>query len=67
MEHPPQPKLKPFLIRMRPETRTLLEQAAADQRRSMSSIIDQSVRDQLQPRYGQLDTRIHRFLSGVKP
>jgi hypothetical protein len=58
--------LKPFLTRLRPETRLLLDKAAEDQRRSISSLIDQCVRDQLQPRYGQLTPRLDRFLSGVK-
>ncbi len=57
--------LKPFLTRLRPETRLLLDKAAEDQRRSISSLIDQCVRDQLQPRYGQLTPRLERFLSGV--
>ena len=58
--------LKPFLTRLRPETRLLLDKAAEDQRRSISSLIDQCVRDQLQPRYGQLTPHLERFLSGVK-
>jgi hypothetical protein len=58
--------LKPFLTRLRPETRMLLDKAAEDQRRSISSLIDQCVRDQLQPRYGQLTPRLDRFLSGIK-
>lgn len=57
---------KPFLTRLHPDTRQLLERAAADQRRSLSAVIDQCVRDQLQPKYGQLDTRLQRFLSGVR-
>ena len=56
----------PFLVRMRPEVRDLLERAADDQRRSMASVIDQCVRDQLQPRYGQLEPRLQKFLMGVK-
>jgi len=52
--------------RLHPDTRALLERAAQDQRRSLSSIIDQCVRDQLQPKYGQLHPRLDRFLSGVK-
>ena len=59
-------KLKPFLMRMHPDTRALVEKAAADQRRSLSSVVDQCVRDQLQPRYGRLDDRLSRLL-GVKP
>ena len=59
-------KLKPFLMRLHPDTRSLLDKASEDQRRSVSSIIDQSVRDQLQPRYGELTPRLQRFLSGAK-
>ena len=62
----PKPKLKPFLMRLHPQTRQLLDTAAVDQHRSVSSIIDQCVRDQLQPRYGELQPRLQRFLSGVR-
>jgi hypothetical protein len=60
------PKLKPFLMRLHPATRELLDQAATDQKRSLSSLIDQCVREQLQPRYGELQPRLQRFLSGVR-
>lgn len=56
----------PFLVRLHKDSRELLTKAAEDQRRSVSSIIDQCVRDQLQPRYGELQPRLQRFLSGVK-
>lgn len=59
-------KSKPFLMRLRPDTRTLLDTAAVDQRRSVSSLIDQAVRDQLMPKYGALQPRLQRFLSGVR-
>jgi hypothetical protein len=60
------PKLKPFLMRLHPATKELLDKAAADQHRSVSSLIDQCVREQLQPRYGELQPRLQRFLSGVR-
>ena len=56
----------PFLVRLHKDSRELLAKAAEEQRRSVSSIIDQCVRDQLQPKYGQLEPRLQRFLSGVK-
>jgi uncharacterized protein (DUF1778 family) len=56
----------PFLVRLHKDSRELLAKAADDQRRSVSSIIDQCVRDQLQTRYGELQPRLQRFLSGVK-
>lgn len=59
-------KTRPFLIRLRAETRELLDKAAEDQRRSRASIIDELVRDALQARYGTLEPRLQRFLMGVK-
>lgn len=56
----------PFLVRLHKDSRELLTKAAEDQRRSVSSIIDQCVRDQLQTRYSELQPRLQRFLSGVK-
>ena len=60
------PKRIPFLVRLHKDSRELLTKASEDQRRSVSSIIDQCVRDQLQTRYGELQPRLQRFLSGVK-
>jgi len=48
-------KTKPFLMRLKPETKHLLEKAKEDPRRSISSLIDESVRQQLGYRYGTLD------------
>ena len=42
-------------MRLKPETKHLLEKAKEDQRRSISSLIDESVRVQLGYRYGTLD------------
>lgn len=56
----------PFLIRLRPETRALLDRAAEDQRRSRASLVDEAVKAHLEARYGNLDTRIERFLMGSK-
>ena len=59
-------KRKPFLVRLHQDSRELLQKASEDQRRSISSIIDQCVRDQLQPRYGELSPRLQKFLMGAK-
>jgi hypothetical protein len=56
----------PFLVRLHRDSRELLDKAAEDQRRSVSSIIDQCVRDQLQTRYGELNPRLQKFLMGKK-
>jgi hypothetical protein len=56
----------PFLVRLHKDSRELLTKAAEDQRRSVSSIIDQCVRDQLQTKYGELNPRLQKFLMGAK-
>jgi hypothetical protein len=50
-----QAKTKPFLMRLKPSTKHLLDKAKEDQRRSISSLIDESVRQQLGYRYGSID------------
>lgn len=57
---------KPFMVRLRPNTRDLLDRAAEDQRRSRASIIDELIRESLASRYGELQPRLQRFLSGVR-
>lgn len=47
------PKFKPFLVRLRPNTRALLDAAAEDQRCSRASLIDRAVIEMLGDRYGQ--------------
>lgn len=59
-------KTQPFLIRLRPATRALLDAAAEDQRRSRASIVDELIREALGQRYGQLQPRLQRFLGGIK-
>lgn len=56
----------PVLARLHPDTRELLQKASEEQRRSLSSLIDQAVRDQLQPRYGELQPRLQKFLMGAR-
>lgn len=52
------------LVRLKPETRELLERAKEDQRRSMASLIDEAVREMLTARYAPVNDRINRFLGG---
>jgi hypothetical protein len=52
--------------RLHPGTRDLLERASQDTGDSMSAIIDRCVRETLQSKYGQLEPRLQRFLSGIK-
>lgn len=58
-------KTQVFLLRMRPETRALLDKAAQDQGRSRASIIDQLIKEGLEPRYGDLHERLLRVIGGA--
>jgi len=55
---------KPFMVRLRPSTRDLLDKAAEDQRRSRASIIDELIRDALTPRYADVNDRLQRLFQG---
>lgn len=54
---------KPLLIRLRPETRALLDRASEDQSRSRSNLIDEMVREALAPRYADVTSRLDQLLS----
>ncbi len=53
---------KPFIIRLRPDTRALLDAAAIDQRRSRASLIDELIRQSLADRYTGTANRIDALL-----
>lgn len=53
---------KPFMVRLRPSTRDLLDKAAEDQRRSRASIIDELIRNALTARYANVNDRLQRLL-----
>ena len=53
---------KPTMIRLRADTRALLEKASSDQRRSMASLVDESIKEHLSARYAPVSDRITRFL-----
>lgn len=58
-------KYNTLLIRLRPETRALLDKAADDQRRSRASIIDELLMDNLKPRYNSTTDRLNKMLGAV--
>lgn len=58
-------KYNTLLIRLRPETRALLDKAADDQRRSRASIIDQLLLESLQQRYNSTTDRLNKMLAAV--
>lgn len=53
---------KPFIIRLRPDTRALLDAAAIDQRRSRASLIDELIRHALTDRYTDTSNRVNALL-----
>jgi len=55
---------KPLVVRLRP--RALLDRAAEDQRRSLASIVDEAVRQQLRDRYADVSQRLDRLLQGAR-
>lgn len=55
------PDLKPILIRLRSDTRALLDRAADEQRRSRASIIEELLQTHL-VRAGDVQVRVQRLL-----
>jgi len=53
---------KPFVVRLRPSTRTLLDRAAEDQRRSRASIVDEALREHLRAKYADVNDRLSRLI-----
>jgi uncharacterized protein (DUF1778 family) len=57
---------KPLVVRLRPDTRALLDRAAEDQRRSRASIVDEAVREHLRGRYSDVNDRLNRLIQQVR-
>ena len=53
---------KVFTLRLRIESRTLLDRAALDQRRSRASIIEEWIRLALTQRYSDTQERLNQML-----
>lgn len=60
------PKLQPFLVRLHPDTRAMLDRATEEQRRSRAAIIDEAIREMLSDRYSDVHQRLDSFL-GARP
>lgn len=54
---------QPLFIRLREDTRQLLDKAAIDQRRSRASLVDEALRQLLSDRYADVNTRLDQILS----
>jgi len=59
-------KLQPFLVRLRPATRKLLDQAAQAERRSRASLIDEALLMHLHDRYSDMNSRLEALLEGQR-
>jgi hypothetical protein len=57
---------RPLMVRLRPDTRQLLERAVSDQRRSRSSLVEQALREMLEARYADVASRLDQMLGGVR-
>lgn len=51
-----------FFVRLRPDTRRLLDRAAADQGRSRASLIDEAVKELLSRRYSTTAELLDRMI-----
>ena len=60
----PQP-YRMFLMRMRPEIRALLDQAADEQRRSRTSILEELIVEAYGKRYETAENRLKRLLGAA--
>lgn len=57
---------KPLFIRLRPDTRELLDRAAVHQSRSRASLIDSLVREALAAKYSDVEVRLDHLLGVPK-
>jgi len=66
MKHYIKPKINviPVMVRIRPQAKELLMAAAADQRRSQASIVEELIIDGLARKYSSLDVRLSAMLKG---
>jgi hypothetical protein len=55
-------ELKPFLVRLRPDVRTLLEQTAQERKKPIASIINEELRASL-GKQGDLTQRLTQMLA----
>jgi predicted transcriptional regulator len=51
-----------FFVRLRPDTRRLLDRAAADQCRSRASLIDEAIKELLSRRYSTTAELLDRMI-----
>ena len=54
--------LKPFLVRLRPRARVLLDRAAEVELGSRASVIDELICTHLETRYSRVDDRLDQML-----
>lgn len=61
----PKVKLQPFLVRLHPDTRAMLDKATLEQGRSRAAIVDAAIRDSLADKYSAtVNDRLDTLLGG---
>ena len=60
------PKLQPFLVRLRPTTRQLLDEASAQRGRSRSNLVDEAIRAYLGGRFQDVEQRLAKMLDSTR-
>ena len=60
------PKLQPFLVRLRPTTRELLDEASAQRGRSRSNLVDEAIRAYLGGRFQDVEQRLAKMLDNTR-
>lgn len=53
---------KALLVRLRPETKELLDKAAIEQRRSRASIVDELIREAYERKFNDVQVRLSAML-----
>jgi hypothetical protein len=61
------PKLQPFLVRLHPDTRAMLDRATVEQRKSRAAIIDEAIRELLSDKYSADVSERLDVLLGARP
>jgi hypothetical protein len=61
------PKLQPFLVRLHPDTRAMLDRATLEQRKSRAALIDEAIRVLLSDRYAADVSERLDVLLGARP
>jgi predicted HicB family RNase H-like nuclease len=54
-------ELRPFLVRLKPDVRTMLEKASAERKKSIAQVINEELADSLS-KHADLDSRLTKLI-----